>query len=287
MKINTFLIGAQKAGTTSLYDWLGQHDDVLAPDFIKDYHHFTAPSLQEKADEYLESFYKSKSKVLLHSAVNYLYFSEKCAERLHNYNPDAKLLICLRKPQDRAISAYKYFVRSLRETNSLADSLSLELSNSFTDYASLSNRTYISHGKYSSQISDYLKYFPRNQIHFTIYEELINPDMRLSVMQEVYDFLQINSNVDINFKHLNKSSSPKSNIINVLLRGRGIKMFKNLLPLKFRKNLSKKIEQLNLSNDEISVYISDEELNLLDEYLNDECELTGDIIAKKLDFLWA
>ena len=43
--INTFLIGAQKAGTTSLYDWLSQHPEVSAPSAIKDYHFFTNEKL--------------------------------------------------------------------------------------------------------------------------------------------------------------------------------------------------------------------------------------------------
>ena len=47
-KINTFLIGAQKAGTTSLYDWIGQHPEVHAPDAIKDYHYFTNESYFKK-----------------------------------------------------------------------------------------------------------------------------------------------------------------------------------------------------------------------------------------------
>jgi len=49
--INAFLIGAQKAGTTSLYEWLGQHPDVYAPEELKDYHFFTNPKLLKKRDK--------------------------------------------------------------------------------------------------------------------------------------------------------------------------------------------------------------------------------------------
>ncbi len=39
-RINTFIVGAQKAGTTSIYDWLGQHPEIEASPEIKDYHFF-------------------------------------------------------------------------------------------------------------------------------------------------------------------------------------------------------------------------------------------------------
>ena len=37
---NTFLIGAQKSATTSLYNWIAQHPDVCGPESIKDYPFF-------------------------------------------------------------------------------------------------------------------------------------------------------------------------------------------------------------------------------------------------------
>src|SRR5690554_2130252 len=110
-KINVFLVGAQKAGTTSLYEWLGQHPDIEAPQEIKDYHFFTNEALFDKGVPQLERFYSADKPVRVHSAVNYLYFYKEAAARIYEYNKEAKIIICLREPVARAISAYKYCVK--------------------------------------------------------------------------------------------------------------------------------------------------------------------------------
>lgn len=125
MLINAFIVGAQKAGTTSLYDWLSQHPDVSAPLEMKDFHYFTE-HFGENIDT-LHKHYKESKSVKLHCAVNYLFFSETVATKLKNYNPNSKIIICLRNPIDRAISAYKYFRKTCRESYSLYDALNREL----------------------------------------------------------------------------------------------------------------------------------------------------------------
>ena len=62
-KIDVFIIGAQKAGTTSVYDWLGQHPQIEAPQHIKDYHFFTDKALFKKGIKHLEKQYKFNNKL--------------------------------------------------------------------------------------------------------------------------------------------------------------------------------------------------------------------------------
>lgn len=244
-KINTFIIGAQKAGTTSLYDWLGQHPDILAPQEIKDYHFFSDNALYKKGETYFEDFYKSSNvPVRLHSAVNYLYFDTKCAERLHKYNPNSKLIICLRNPVDRAVSAFKYFKRTLREPHTFSEALNKELNNELQTHQELANNTYIAHGMYYKQIQFYLNYFNRDQIFFVFFEELTDSSKQIDLLKRITKFLEVDDDFEFKFFHLNASGSPRFKFINFIIRKSSLtKILKNFFPFGFRKRLAKKIEQ--------------------------------------------
>ena len=56
----------------------------------------------------------NQSLIRLHCAVNYMFFSKSTAKKIYQYNPNAKIIFCLRNPVDRAKSAYKYFKLTLR-----------------------------------------------------------------------------------------------------------------------------------------------------------------------------
>ncbi|MEL6988919.1 MAG: sulfotransferase domain-containing protein, partial [Bacteroidota bacterium] len=105
MKINTFLIGAQKAGTTSVYSWLGQHPNVCAPASAKDYHYFSDDEKIKMDISLLHDFYNEidNEQIVLTAAVNYMFIPET-VERIYNYNPKAKIIAILREPIKRAIS---------------------------------------------------------------------------------------------------------------------------------------------------------------------------------------
>ena len=59
-KINCFLIGVQKAGTSSFYNWISQHPEIEGPDEMKDTHFFTLNKYFQKGNSWLESFYNKK-----------------------------------------------------------------------------------------------------------------------------------------------------------------------------------------------------------------------------------
>jgi len=84
MKINTVIIGIQKAGTTSFYDWLGQHPDIYAPVKAKDFHFFSNDKHFNKGINNLTDKYKDykNEKIILHSGVNYSYFHSYTYQRL-------------------------------------------------------------------------------------------------------------------------------------------------------------------------------------------------------------
>jgi hypothetical protein len=286
-KIDVFIIGAQKAGTTSVYDWLGQHPELEAPEHIKDYHFFLDNPLFKKGIKHLEKQYKFDNKVKLHCAVNYLYFSKIVPERIYNYNPEAKIIVCLREPVSRAISAYKYFTRTLRENNDFSEALRLEQQNRLKGTTKEGNNTYMSHGNYADQINDYIQYFPNSKIYYLIFEELIDSGKQVNIMSDLCEFLGVSRDFAFNFTHLNASTQPRSKIINYLIRKPVFtRVFRYLIPFRVRKRIIKKIEENNISRNNIEIKINHEDYLYLKKYYSVQNKKLYEIINKDLNGIW-
>jgi len=285
-KINTFIIGAQKAGTTSLYDWMGQHPDISAPEEIKDYHFVTHEVKFSKGWNSLVLFYEPQKVVKIHAAVNYLYFNKTAAHRINKYNPNAKIIVCLRNPVIRAISAYKYFVRTARENCSFKEALNRELKGRVLD-EKLSDHTYLEHGKYIKQIEGFLEYFDRKQLHFLIFEELIDEGKRDSLMVKLFQFLDIDPEFEVSYTHRNKSGKPKSALLNRLIRKNySLKTFKNLIPFSIRKKIGIKLKEINISDEDVKVNITDKQSEFLNGYFKKTINELEIFLEKDLSNVW-
>jgi hypothetical protein len=93
-KPNAFIIGVQKAGTTSLFNWLSQHPEVCAPEAMKDFHFFSNDEHYFKGQQfYLKNFEHCKdSKIILGGGVNHMYI-KKSAKRIFEFNKESKFYI--------------------------------------------------------------------------------------------------------------------------------------------------------------------------------------------------
>lgn len=129
IKPNFLIIGAQKCGTTWLWDMLNQHPGTdLSPK--KEIHFFSTSELYNKGNEWYYSHFRDldPSKVIGEASTSYLYdyvtysFNLKRAleinhslpsipELITKEFPGIKIFILLRDPVKRAISAYKHNVK--------------------------------------------------------------------------------------------------------------------------------------------------------------------------------
>ncbi len=103
-KPDFFIVGAPKCGTTSLYHYLAQHPDIFTPT-IKESYYF-CPDITAKIhnkpkvnslEEYLSLFEDSHGKICGEASVLYL-VSEVAAQKIKDFNPNAKIIIMLREP---------------------------------------------------------------------------------------------------------------------------------------------------------------------------------------------
>ena len=288
---NTILIGVQKAGTSSIYNWISQHPEVYGPQEIKDLHYFSLDKYFERGDSFLSSFYPNynNEKIIMCGGVNYIYFPF-VAKRINTFNPDAKLILILRNPVKRAYSAYTYFYKLGVENRSFTDAISFEKNTQFEDIIDQSTFTYLEHGKYYQQIQEYYNIFNPDQIKILLYEEVIKDHE--NAMRELFEFLEVSTSFQINPETINKTGSPLFRPINKFLFGNTklksfVKkiLFFDKLPVSKRIYLADLIKELNTKRNRGNT-LSLDEYNKLNNYFTEDIKLLSSLLNRDLSSVW-
>lgn len=200
---NFIIIGAQKAGTSSLFEYLTSHPDVYGS-FIKEVQFFTSRYWIRKRG-YRAFFPHVKSgKCRIGEATPYYLFSPEAPRRAAAMIPDAHIVALLREPVSRAYSHYKHNIRRGHEKRSfkeayLADLQRYEaLSNSLKqpDESELEFRhhSYVRRGLYYEQLQRWMEHFPRDRFFIGRAEDFFADPAE--VTQRVATFLGL-SNTEI------------------------------------------------------------------------------------------
>ncbi len=191
LKPNFFIPGAGRSGTSRLHTLLNQHPDIYLSE-IKEPAYFSFNfHLGEKW--YLNHFLSKKNYPIVgESSVSYLFW-KKAVERIFNFNPDAKFIFMLRDPIERVYSNYKTQLQYYGDFISFKEKLQ-----KFPNQSTLP-------GKYFKHISRFLKYFPREQLFFVIFEEFIKNE--IFFLKEICEFLSVNPNFNFKLSNSWKNSS--------------------------------------------------------------------------------
>lgn len=246
----TFLVvGASKAGTTTVYELLKQHPDIYVSP-VKEPHYFafrdeppryTGPDDQRfnagvvvDTETYGQLFGAAgEATALGECSVSYLYHPA-AATAIHAAIPDCRIIILLRDPVERATSQYRQNVMNGRETLPFMDALDIEpnrLANGWRwPFA------YMGAGLYSEQVQRYLDIFGHGQVKVWLFENLVaSPE---DVMREIYRFLDVAADFTPLPAVYNRSGIPKYQWVHRMLRSRYIMgPAKILLPEKMRHAL--------------------------------------------------
>ena len=105
-RVGLFIAGVQKCGTTTLHHYLAQHA-ALAPPAIKEPHVFDDEQRDWSVPDYrpLHALYPAPDPARLRfEATPISLFWPPALERIHAYNPAARLIVILRDPVERAWS---------------------------------------------------------------------------------------------------------------------------------------------------------------------------------------
>jgi hypothetical protein len=157
---------------------------------------------------YLELFSRvSGEKCIGEASADYLYFYQHVARLIRQANPESKIIIVLRNPTERALSAYSHLLKDGRETLTFDEALEIEEERKRDNYEFI--WFYKDAGFYYLQVKEYIKVFGRQNVKIYLYDDFIkNPFV---VVKDIYDFLGVNTSFvsNISIKH-NESLLPKN-----------------------------------------------------------------------------
>ena len=293
---NCILIGAQKAGTTALFEWLGQHPDVFAPNQAQAIPFFTT-DLFSKGMEFYEKLFLgfNNENIILASDVNLLFF-EKSAEILYKHNPALKLLVVLRDPISRTISAYRYAIERNLEERTFEQAVREEIDdpNLYESQYQQIQKHYLKHGLYCQQLEQYFNYFGKDQIFVGFQDDMYNDSRKF--VNTIFEFLGIEQNVPINFVKRNKTAGgAKFKVINDILHNEGnnekskVNGLLNMIPEGLRYKLIRKtyMAMANFNKkDSPMKEIEAETLSKIQAYFEEDTRKLQSLTDRDLNELW-
>jgi hypothetical protein len=231
---NFFIVGAMKAGTTSLYNYLDQHPQVymsplkepcyfssetrpenMGPEFqepahrgILDTREYIRGPMTEKRlaglvvewEDYVGLFRHVKQETAIGEAsIRYLW-SKMAPENIRSRIPTAKIIIVLRDPADRAFSEYHYAVTNGVVPWSFGEHIDRALHLKSDKLGLL--YPFLEYGLYYEQVKRYLNLFPRDNVRVYLYEDYTAQFPRL--WRDVLGFLQVDASFspDTTVKHM-------------------------------------------------------------------------------------
>jgi len=258
---NFLIIGAAKAGTSSLHQYLSQHPQVFmsspkeprffAPELytehLKDPYRSGAKehrSVPMSLEEYSALFDPVTDEIAVGEASTEYLYMPNTPERIRQLIPEVNLIAVLRDPAERAFSAFCYQVRDGCERLSFEQALVAEEERT-VQKKRWPGWQYKQVGFYYEQVKRYFGLFDRSKIKIYLHEDLTADSGR--VAKDIFGFLSVDDTFVPDLTRRNISAIPKSRTLqNLMIKDNPLKtMVKPFMPAALRmrlrsQNLSKK-----------------------------------------------
>lgn len=254
---NLYVLGAAKCGTTSLHYYLAQHPDICMS--VPKEPFFFEAEYERGIDYYCDKYFShwSGQPVVGDARHRNLYLPFVLPRIKECAHSDAKFLVIVRHPVDRAYSHWWHNYSRGIEKKSFADAIEsnfrrLEVGPFFEsepdaalykktfDYKSGSSpyESYVDSGFYAEQIRRFVDAFGVKKVKVLFLDDLmVNPKM---VMTDVFQFIGVNDNQHIDYSKNNEALSMAGiNIFTFLKKLPGRKLF----PKPLRAIVSNKIQE--------------------------------------------
>ncbi len=250
---NFFLVGAAKSGTTSLHAYLRQHPQIYVSP-IKEPAYFTDEVRQEHLGEellrehassqrklrawlarpnpgkcpggvvldwesYVKLFAGVKSETAIGEAsVSYLW-SPTAPRHISERIPEARIVMILRDPAERAFSHYLDFLTAGAVRHSFREHIRLAMA--YRENRMCCYHPFLEFGCYAVQLQRYLALFPREQLYVMFYQDF-QSDPALA-MEGIFRFLKVDPDVAVDMsKRYRQPRVPRFGTAGYLLKRVGI-----------------------------------------------------------------
>ena len=194
------ILGAQKCGTTRLYNLLAQHPN-FEPGAKKEAHYFDRSKNLGRGIEWYRGLFPApgrrdgQASITGEKTPNYL-FHPRVPKRMSQVLPGARLIALLRNPVDRAYSHYHHLARSGREERGFEEAVEAELAalaggaDAPADGGDRPGRSpagLLARGIYADQLARWRRFFPEEQMLVIRGEDFFADTNK--TLEEVQDFL--------------------------------------------------------------------------------------------------
>ena len=246
-KIDLIIIGAQKAGTTSLKNYLRSHPDLAGHPSVELSFFTDLAEYQKGFDSAFNKYFDKKKfkKVIAKNVTISLY--EDSLIRLKEHNPDIKIVFLLREPVSRAYSAFTMAVKDGWMQRNFEELINIINGEKYND---IMYRKFIGHSFYAKHLETIFKYFSSENVRLFLFEDLKkNPQF---VCDNIFNWLNLQDH-QIKEKIYNTTFKPRSirlaHFINALRRKENYfkKLARKMLPYPLFLNIGNYIINLNRS----------------------------------------
>lgn len=287
---NLYIPGAAKSATSYLFSALGKSPDIFTP-AIKEMHYMASEFIQFPLDikdpfksyeqyiifdfdKYIDHYRDAIDfKYTLDCSPTYLFYPDS-AKKIKSLSPNAKIIISLRNPVDRAFSQYKMNVRINFESLSFEEALENEIHGIRLNFFRAT--AYKAMGLYYNQLKSYYDAFGRENIKIILFEDIGSKPNE--VILGICEFLNIEFSPEMvdNGKR-NYTGFPRNSLINKIVYSKGLRKIVKAI---IRNSGSReKLTDIYIRSNNKNISMSNQTRKMLVEYYADDIdkvrELTG------------
>lgn len=280
---NLFIVGAPKAGTTTLYEYLRNIPDIfMSP--VKEPHFFdvktmpadhpyTRPIRDKK--KYLKLFSKAKDEKLIGEASPTYLADPDAPKLIHEVSPKAKIIISLRDPVERV---YSFYLMASNQTDLINLPFHEQLIFDLTKQTDrIVKGLELDKGKYFDSVKRYVELFGEEQVKIIFFEEFVQSTEK--IINEIADFLGIKQTYEFKAQIVNPYGVPRSKVATHLISSTKLSRFaKKIIPSSARSLVKDKV----LLKPAKKPKMTEEDRNLLKNYYKNDVEKLKTFLRREI-----
>lgn len=205
---NFFVIGAPKAGTSSLYDYFNAHPEIYMTR-MKEPRYFCYRGQENRLEypvrtlEEYEAEYAgvTDEKAIGDASARYFEFANP-AERIHALIPEAKIIISLRDPVGRAYSIYQMNLRNMGRNEGKTFLEALETDKALRRF-------------YFDGLKPFYDLFDREKIKVVFFNDLVTDTAE--TVRGLFEFLEVRADFVPNLTVTNPGGLPKNRLLHQVM----------------------------------------------------------------------